>query len=71
LVRTTYCDKCHAPSVENSYALDLAPLGKVPCDDLLDVVRDVNAADVDGAVLPGEAAHASHVVSVVGELVAL
>ena len=67
----TYCDECNTPGVENANALHLTPFGKVPCHDFLYVIRDMDASDIDGAVLPGEAAHASHVVSVVGELVAL
>lgn len=48
----------------------LAPLGKVARDNLLNVVADVDAADVERVVLAHERAHAPHVVAIVAELVA-
>lgn len=62
--------KGDAAGVEHARALNLAPFGKVARDNLLDVVRDVDAADVDGAVLSHKGADAAHVVAVVAVLVA-
>ena len=62
-------DERDAARGEHADAVDLAPFGEVARDDLFDVVGDVDAADVEGAVLPHEGAHAAHVVAVVGVLV--
>ena len=63
-------DEGDAARVEHAYALDLSPLGEVARNDLLDVVGDVDAANVDGSVLAHEAANTSHIVTVVGVAVA-
>lgn len=63
-------DESHSPRIKYAYPLDLAPFRKVARHDLLDVVRDVYPSDVDGPVLPHEAADAAHVVAVVRVLVA-
>lgn len=63
-------DERHAAGIQDARALNGAPFGEVPRDDLLDVVGDVDAADVDGAVLAQEGADAAHVVAVVGVLLA-
>jgi hypothetical protein len=48
---------------------DLAPFGEMARNDLFDIVGDVYPSDVDCSVLPHEASHAAHVVSVVTVLV--
>lgn len=65
------CDKGDSPGIQHAYPLNLAPFRKVPCDNLLDVVANVNAPDVYRTVLPAKATNTAHVISVVGEFVAL
>ena len=63
-------DEGHASGSEDADTVDLAPLGEVAGDYLFDVVGDVDAADVQGAVLAHEAADAAHVVAVIAVFVA-
>lgn len=63
-------DEGDAARGEDADPVDLAPLGEVARDDFFDVVGDVDAADVEGAVLPHEAADAAHVVAVIGVFIA-
>lgn len=58
-------DESDAPRGEHADTVDLAPFGEVARDDFFDVVCDVYAADVEGAVLAHEAADAAHVISIV------
>ena len=62
-------DEGDAPCRQHPYAIDLAPFREVSGDDLFDVVSDVDPADVEGAVLTHEGAHAAHVVAIVGVFV--
>ncbi len=62
-------DKGHAAGGEHADAVDLAPFLEVAGNDFFDVVGDVDAADVEGAVLAHEAADAAHVVAVVAVFV--
>jgi len=61
--------KGHAAGGEHTDAVDLAPFLEMPGDDFFDVVGNVDAADVESAVLAHEAAYAAHVVTVVAVLV--
>jgi hypothetical protein len=49
--------------------LDLAPFCEMTRGDLFDVVCDVDPTHVDCPVLPHEAPHAAHIISVVTMLV--
>lgn len=62
--------KRHAPGIKHADALNLSPFCKMPCHDLLDIVRHMDPANVHCAILAGEAADATHVVAVVAKLVA-
>jgi len=61
-------DEGNASHVEDSDALDLTPWGKVAGNDFFDVIRDVDAADIKGAVDAHKTACPSHVISVIGPL---
>ena len=50
-------------------SFDLAPFGKVPGDDFLDVVADGDATCVKSPILPHKTADATHVIPVVTVLV--
>ena len=63
-------DKRDATRGEDPDAVDLAPFLEVAGDDFFNVVGDVDAADVEGAVLAHEAADAAHVVAVVAVFIA-
>lgn len=63
------CHERHTPIIEHADALDLAPFCKMSRNDLLDVVRHMDSANVDGPVLAGKAAHTTHIIAVVAKLV--
>ena len=64
------CDKRHTSGRQDTDALNLAPLLKMSCDNLLNVIRDMYPADVQCAVHAHETAHTTHIIAVGGELVA-
>jgi prephenate dehydratase len=41
----------------------------MPSHHFFDIIRNMYSANVDGSVLPHEATHATHVISVIGMLV--
>ncbi len=62
--------KGDAAGCEHADAVDLAPFLEVAADDLLDVVGDVDAANVQRAVLAHKGTDAAHVVAVVAVFIA-
>lgn len=63
------CDERHSPRSQDTDAINLPPLLEMARDNLLDIIRDVDAAHVQRAILARERPHTAHVISVVAELI--
>lgn len=70
LRKSSIRNESHTPRRQHTYSLNLTPLGKMPRNNLLNIIRNMDPTHIQRAILAHKRPNTAHIIAVIAELVA-